>query len=527
MWKTNLAICVTIVALVAGYFFYQVQAASQQFRNNSREHSKVLAAAVELNIRNAMRSTEGLELVIADFLRNSAHFIAYLDIIERFTAVELAAFAREAGLAGITIVSNDGNTRVEGPVSWGPQLSCDEGTGLIRHKTEQLYSLAYTVAEGDPGPSRSGCVIVGFSSHEVDKVQEDISVQSLLDHLDRLPGIASVQLVPADPARGAGEAEPARLVERDGERYSETRLRIGDKDLIVTQMAGHFARRLHQMRTEFILFVVFLVLFGAISSWWLYHGERLRLQEAREYEQQMARQREAAALGRAAATIAHEIRNPLNAIGMGLQRLQLEAKGLDEEHLALLTAMREAVTRSNTIVTSLQQYVRTFSISPDKVDLFGLIGSVLQLYQPNCVDQGIEVVVNGEGDYTVAGDRGLLGQLFENIVKNAVEAQPKGGFCHIDLGTGEEKVTVNVTSGGFTLSDEASANLFEPYFTTKTQGTGLGLAISRKIVEAHHGTILARPDTVARSLTLMIALPVWQPVREAAIPKTPTGGNPV
>ncbi|MFV0438047.1 MAG: sensor histidine kinase [Desulfopila sp.] len=524
MWKTNLAICITIVLLVDGYFFYQVQAASQQFRNNSSEHSRVLAAAVELNIRNAMRSTEGLELIISDFLRNSAHFIAYLDVIERFTAAELAAFAREVGLAGITIVAEDGRSRVTGPAGWGPQLGCDAEGELIRHRDKQLYSLVYTGSGEQAGNPSPGCVIVGFSSLAVDEVQQEISVQTLLDHLDRLPGIASVRLLAADPGMEPVVGGPARLVTRDGRHYSETRLPLGDQMLVVTQQADHFARRLAQMRAEFLLFLLFLALFGALSSWWLYHGERLRLAETREYEQQMARQHEAATLGRAAATIAHEIRNPLNAIGIGLQRLQLEATTLEREHLALLSAMREALSRSNAIVTSLQHYVQELVVSPEPVDLLACITGVLQLYQTSCAEQGIAVVLDGKGDYTAAGSYRLLGQLLENIVKNAVEAQPQGGFCHILLGGDPAWVKVEVSSGGFFLTAEASDNLFAPYFTTKTQGTGLGLAISRKIVEAHGGTVVAKPDTRAKTLTLTVVLPRWQTADTGEPPSLPPGG---
>jgi len=507
MWRINLAICATLVALVAGYFFYQVRAASDQFRRNSREHSRVLAAAVELNLRNAMRSNEGLELVIRDFLRNSAHFIAYLDTIEHFDSLELAAFAREAGLAGITIIGGDGEPRVEGPASWGPEAACNAGGELRRHPAEHIYTLVYPLQAEAPERAAAGCVIVGFSSLAVEKVQEDISVATLLAHLAELPGIVSVQLVEAEATPEAREPQSARLVEQDGHRYSETRLRIGDRDLVVTQAAGHFAKRLAQMRSEFLLFVAFLAAFGGVSSWWLYHAERLRLREAREYEQEMARQHEAAALGRAAATIAHEIRNPLNAIGMGLQRLQLETEGLDEEHLQLLAAMREAVARSNTIVTSLQQYVRPFEITFAQVAIAGLIREVVQLYQPACRQQGIEVVLEAEGDYTASGDRVLLGHLFENLVKNAVEAQPGGGFLRIGVRQTEKLLTVSVANGGYRLSAAEGSNLFEPYFTSKTQGTGLGLAISRKIVEAHGGAITARPDPAAQTLTLLIELP--------------------
>ena len=104
-------------------------------------------------------------------------------------------------------------------------------------------------------------------------------------------------------------------------------------------------------------------------------------------------------------------------------------------------------------------------------------------------------------------DRALLGQLLENVVKNGVEAQPSGGFLQAGIHRKGAGITITIASGGFTLAAGESGQIFEPYFTTKTQGTGLGLAISRKIVEAHGGTIQARPDLAQQSLTLIIELP--------------------
>jgi signal transduction histidine kinase len=108
-----------------------------------------------------------------------------------------------------------------------------------------------------------------------------------------------------------------------------------------------------------------------------------------------------------------------------------------------------------------------------------------------------------------------------------VEAQPRGGFCHIGMHWTGEWLTVTVTNGGFKLSREEGCNIFEPYFTSKTQGTGLGLAISRKIVEAHGGTITARPDSDSQQLTLVIELPATAQARIAAQSKRTTGGAQV
>lgn len=505
IWKTNLAICVTIVALVGGYFFYQVQKASEQFRKNSREHSKVLAAAVELNIRNAILSNDGFEAIITNFLENSARFVSYLNLIEEFRSAELTAFAKETGLAGVTIVSAEKSSRVEGPEKWGPRISCGDLPGLNKHNNEHLYTLIAAVGEEDVN---GGCVIVGISSEDVEAIQRNVSVEHLISSLRKLRGIAGVQLVTADEETVESEILLAKLVERDGQRFTEARLRINDQELIVTQRASHFKKRLRQMYLEFLIFISILIVFGAISSWWLYYAEKLRIKEARDYEQEMARQHEEAALGRAAATIAHEIRNPLNAIGMGLQRLQLEAGGLDEDHSGLLISMREAVSRSNNIVTSLQQYVRAFEGGTEAVDLTELLKNTITLYAPVCEAQSIDIVLSSEDGYTVSGDSRLLGQLFENVIKNAVEAQPQGGYCRVSIERAGKVCRVILVNGGFTLSSSEIDTIFEPYFTSKTQGTGLGLAISRKIVEAHGGTITAAGDDKEQKLIMTIELPL-------------------
>ncbi|WP_167505767.1 ATP-binding protein [Desulfosediminicola flagellatus] len=504
IWKTNLAICVIIVALVGGYFFYQVHKASEQFRKNSREHSKVLAAAVELNIRNAILSNDGFEAIITSFLQNSARFIAYLNIIESFSSSELTAFAKETGLAGVTIIPAGNSGRVDGPVNWGPDITCKDLPGLNIHSSEHLYTLIDGVEEGT---LNGGCVIVGFSTKDVEAIQKDVSVEHLIASLSKLHGIAGVQLVAADEGAIESDLQLAKLVERDGERFTETRLRMNDQVLIVTQRASHFAKRLRQMYLEFTVFVSILIVLGAVSSWWLFYTEKLRINAAREYEQEMARQHEEAALGRAAATIAHEIRNPLNAIGMGLQRLQLEAEGLDEDHSGLIISMREAVRRSNNIVTSLQQYVRDFEVGTESVDLTALLKNTIALYSPGCEDQGIDIVLSPEDGYIVPGDGHLLGQLFENVIKNAVEAQPHGGYCRVAVKNVGKYCRVTIINGGYTLSSNAIDTIFEPYFTSKTQGTGLGLAISRKIVEAHGGTITAVGDDNEQKLTMTIELP--------------------
>jgi signal transduction histidine kinase len=262
------------------------------------------------------------------------------------------------------------------------------------------------------------------------------------------------------------------------------------------------------MQREFILFISFLILCGGISSWWLFRAQQQRLKQTREFEQKMARQHEDAALGRAAATITHELRNPLNAIGMGLQRMQIESKNLDNEHKALLHSMRESVQRSNTIITRLRQYSDSFTVAGSSVNIPGLLSEVFKLYQAQSEKQQIDIQFDCGEDLTVTGDNVLLAQLFENLIKNSIEAQNKSGFINVQCHSKGANCVISIVNGGFTLSEEESLLILEPYFTSKSRGTGLGLVISKKIVQAHGGELDYQINFAKQIIQFNIILPL-------------------
>jgi|WetSurMetagenome_2_1015567.scaffolds.fasta_scaffold598316_1 two-component system, NtrC family, sensor histidine kinase HydH len=151
-WRSNLAIFISLLCLVIGYFFWQERLALQQFREQAREHSRILSAVVERNINNVLASNKGLENVIIRFLKNSARFVSYLDEIERFSESELSAFAGESGLAGIKIIRRGGQESLTGPPGWLPDTEgCSSGT-LSSLSDRHLYIFSLQI-EGEKTPS--------------------------------------------------------------------------------------------------------------------------------------------------------------------------------------------------------------------------------------------------------------------------------------------------------------------------------------------------------------------------------------
>lgn len=207
----------------------------------------------------------------------------------------------------------------------------------------------------------------------------------------------------------------------------------------------------------------------------------------RQYERQLSKEREDAVLGRAAAAIAHEVRNPLNAIAMGLQRLQIEAEDLGSEHRQLLSLMLDSVQRANGIIADLLQYSRPQRPHKEPFCLARTLEDMLTLYKPLCTDLGIVVRERILFREPALGDADLLKQVMENLLRNAIEAQPHGGFLDIELRGEEKEIVLAVRNGGFLLPRDEALRIFEPYFTSKAQGTGLGMSIALRIVKAHGG----------------------------------------
>lgn len=490
-WRINLFVFAGLIGLVICYFYYQNKQSVTEFSRYSQEHSEILATVVELNIQNALLARDGLEAIVAGSLTNSGRFIDYLDSLESFSSGELTAFALESGFVGLKVVSE--NRAVSGPANFLPNMTC-QGHNRLQHLEESgLYLYSFY---SDAADEASKCILIALPARAIEKTLEQISVQGLLAKLTDLHDIAYVLL-------GSSE-ELAQHSTAEG--VTETILPMGDKQLVVALKNTRIGKRRSMMQLEFFLFTTFLIICGTVSSWWLYRAQQQRIKQTREFEQEMARQHEDAALGRAAATITHELRNPLNAIGMGLQRLQLEDSQLDKEHMELVDSMFESVQRSNTIINRLKQYSDSYTISKEAVPLCGVISDVLNLYRGPCEEQKVEVEYRCDKDLQVAGDKILLAQLFENLIKNGVEAQQQGGFIMIRAVGDREYCVVTIKNGGFQLTEEESGLIMEPYFTSKSRGTGLGLVISKKIVEAHGGILGHEVDYHQKTIEFCVRL---------------------
>ncbi|MDR2550290.1 MAG: hypothetical protein LBD10_08855 [Desulfobulbus sp.] len=497
-WAMNLAGFGLLIALVLAAFFWQLLMLDRDLQQSTLARSRMIAAIIEENLHNATLASTTVDTVVTTLLRDKARFVEYLNGIDPLQPGELAALAKETGLLGIALVRPDGKV-VAGPEKWrSATTACEPASGEVRYDRER-HSALLIVPVTD---SRLRCIQIGLDAEAIVQLQQKTSLPALLATLSGLPGIHFVRL---EPGKATGES--VRLLDAKGRYTAETSLATSMGTLVVGLDAASHRNRIAQMRHQFFLFAALLLGLGIFFSWLLYRVQKADLTRTRTFERLLAREHEAAALGRATATIAHEVRNPLNAISMGVQRLRLESPALHPEQRQLIDAMGEAVQRAGTIINELQRFTRTLQPRPAPIIPGQLLKRLLPLYQQRCADQGIEVEIGAGCDTTISADPDLIAELLENLLKNGIEAQPQGGFLRFDLQRAAGGRELTVTSGGMLPSDDQLERMGEPYFTTKTRGTGLGLALCRRIAEAHGGGLHIAADRPRSRLTVRVLLP--------------------
>jgi two-component system sensor histidine kinase HydH len=505
LWLANLIVFALLFSAVTGYFFWQTRQARNQFFANVRGNATLVAEIIRLSAHGSVLSKKAAEQILETFLGNTARFIDYLDRVEPFSSKELTAFAEEAGLVGIRII-RPGHKNVEGPPGWLSRTfpGCGKEAKLQYATDKHLYLFSL------PTETPSGCVTAGITDKQIRIMQENLGLENVIRTISELPRMRYVRMEPPDPSHQSHGAAPAVKIIADGDsQIAEARVPMEHQTIAVALDADYLVRIVNRIWRNFFLFSAALGLLGAFLSFILYRYQAKHLTQVKAYERHLFAERENASLGRAAATIAHEIRNPLNTLGMGLQRLQFEGSEITSDHQRLIQLMLDAVRRANSSVQSLMKYARPQKPAKKPVRLDAMVDDTLQLYAGRCENQGIAVTQEMTFREPVAVDPELLGQVMENLIKNAVEAQPDGGVIHVAVEKNDGEVSLSVKNRGFLLKPDEANRILDPYFTTKADGTGLGLTISRKIVEAHGGHLsihVPEPGMVEIAVHLPLAV---------------------
>ncbi|HXX95283.1 MAG TPA: ATP-binding protein [Planctomycetota bacterium] len=193
-----------------------------------------------------------------------------------------------------------------------------------------------------------------------------------------------------------------------------------------------------------------------------------------------------AAVGELAATVAHEIKNPLAGISGAIQVLR-DSIPVESGRREIVGEILEQINRLDRTVRDLLTFARPATPSRQDLDVGETLGKAWSLLASQPAAAAVRFRLEGEGIRAQA-DSQLLHQVWLNLLQNAVEAMPRGGDLEVRV-TGGDPVRIEIRDSGLGIDPAHQARLFRPFFSTKTRGTGLGLAITKKILEAHGGSI--------------------------------------
>lgn len=399
-----------------------------------------------------------------------------------------------------------------------------------------------------PAQSFPGVIIVHADAEYLLSFRKQIGLQPLIQDLGKQPGIVEVSLLDRDFTVVASSDAPTVGRQEQSAYVRETltsgamrsRRQSCGSDCEVVEVVKPFTleqkqvglirlglstagladvtRQAQRGILRYSLGLLAVGVVGAVAIFWIqarHLAERQRLEAAVAHEQRLS------AMGNLAAGVAHEIKNPLNAISMGVQRLRMEfapaAPEAREEYARFTRIIEAEVSRLNTIVNQFLTLARPIRLTLADEPLAPVLKEVLTLLSPQASAHGVTLVEELQlGDTRALFDRQQLTQAIMNVLLNAIQAMPKGGTLTVRadvVAPPAGSATVSGTIARIVITDTGSGippedldRIFEPYFTTKDGGTGLGLALTHRIILEHRGSIQAENDP-GRGARFVIDLP--------------------
>ncbi len=261
------------------------------------------------------------------------------------------------------------------------------------------------------------------------------------------------------------------------------------------------------------LFASIIILGAMIAIFAFYRLQKVFYERNQEMILKLARAERLSSLGKLAAGLAHEIKNPLNAISMAIQRIQREFRPErqtdGEEFATIIDTVRREIARLNKLIDEFLSPIRVYRSPMQPRSLTEVLQQVLEILGEEAKAKGLEMTLGVQGpDPMINMDQARLFQAFFNILKNAVDSMDVKGQIKVTIRpSGASHASVLIQDNGPGISEADLAKIFEFEYTTKEKGLGLGLPIALELIKAHGGDIKVQSE-VGKGSLFEVILPV-------------------
>lgn len=393
--------------------------------------------------------------------------------------------------------------------------------GIINSPTGNKYFAAAA------GRSSGGAIVVAIGAEELLSLRRSFGAGSVIDYLSESPGVMYAGIVSNGAILAASKNFP-RVI--DEAWYSDTTnidngiktrfikkatpegddifeaagaFLVGEKllgEIVVgfstTQLDLVAAGLKRNIFWRSILFLIIAV--GALAAALVGQNYRLltdKYEEIRAEVQKLEADRAASekltAMGELAKGVAHEIRNPLNAIRVIIQRLQREFSPASDqnEYKKLTEIIQKETDRINQTVKDFLDLSRPPHLNKAKGDLSTCLNETMELFKPRAAAKGCDIQIDFQPIPAVCFDKDLCKQAILNLLENSLAAVGNTGMIQISARAGEGKAIVDIEDNGPGIPNDLKSRVFDLYYTTKDTGTGMGLPTVLRIVKEHGGRI--------------------------------------
>jgi signal transduction histidine kinase len=546
-----------LLVLVAVYIFSEAQRLQEELMRQTEAKGIALADTMETNVRSAIVGNSLLEDLISQRLLDNARLI---DLLFRSQLVDqklLRQIADMNRLQKIEILDLKGKP-LEPAMAVPPRQRMEEMMARMRkfHSDESMEGPQQMMIfmwgrrwrgahDKVPPPPRiaqrkfwegsvfgvairatsfPGIIAVHANADYILNFRKQIEIQKQIEELGRQTDIEHVALLDKN-LRIIGHTDPSRINQRRDDPFV-VRIKSSQEpaERVVTRTDGTHHYDIvkpihvsgsdlgfleiglslqpmevawHRSLRSMVVFGIAILAVGILGMGAIFYNQQHHLEKITFLEAEISRQERLSELGNLAATVAHEIRNPLNSVSMGLQRLKAEFSPTQdhEEYARFLTLIQGEVQRLNSIVEQFLSLARPLTLNPENTSVEEFLQELTTFVTGDAQSSNVRIELKiSPGLPPLQADRNYLKQLLLNLILNGFQAMPGGGTLTLEARAHKNQLQLTVQDEGPGMEPETLKKIFEPYFTTKPNGSGLGLSIARRIAEAHGGALTVESE---------------------------------
>ncbi len=522
--------------LVLGQSMLEYRSSRKAVIDLMNDQAKALIMSVAKAGEKGLMAYEVQQNKITQHLYTVAEMIDRLDRIGRLDERQLREIAAENELSNLILFNSRGipeqmiasDSVSLAPDTFDAKIIASVYTGRsdrrrlglinINDKTRRSFAVAQK-------RSRGGAIVVGIDSDELLTLRRTFGAGSVIADIDQSPGvkyagiIRSGLLVAASKGFSKDSADEWYNIGSKNQNDIKTRIEhSGDADETFEAMApftvagelygdivigidtGYLDLLTAKLRRDILwrsilfLIVAMIAVAGVIlrQNYRLLTTQYVEIQrDVQRLEADKALSSKLVAMGELAGGVAHEIRNPLNAIRVIIQRLEREFKPQSDEgeYKELTSVIRKETDKINESVRNFLTLARPPVLRKTRADLNQSIKNVVTLFQPRAQSRGCIIDLDLGDLPQISFDMELMHQAILNLLENALAAVGPDGRIDIKTFCRNKKCTVQIADNGPGIKDDEKARIFDLYYTTKPTGTGMGLPMVLRVIKEHGGTI--------------------------------------